>query len=149
MNIDSDMTRKLWGTKIDFMEPIKSLGKSAQYLAYKLPRNLTRYERKIGSQAGPGISGYFGDLKRKGIHSNLSVLQVISDGKCLTWLLSPEKLLKVCSGTSLVVHWLGICLPMQGTWVWSLIWEDSTCWGAAEPMCHNYWAYVQKLLKPL
>ena len=84
------------------------------HLVYRFPRNLTRCVRKIGSQAGPGISGYFGDLKKKGIHSNLSILQVISDGKCLTWLLSLERLLKVCSGTSLVVHWLGICLPMQG-----------------------------------
>ena len=29
--------------------------------------------------------------------------------------------------TVLVVQWLGICLPMQGTWVRSLAWEDSTC----------------------
>ena len=28
--------------------------------------------------------------------------------------------------TSLVVQWLRICLP-QGTWVWSLVQEDSTC----------------------
>ena len=32
--------------------------------------------------------------------------------------------------TLLVVQWLGICLPMQGTWVRSLAWEDSTCPGA-------------------
>ena len=29
--------------------------------------------------------------------------------------------------TSLVVQWLMICLPIQGTWVWSLVWEDTTC----------------------
>ena len=29
--------------------------------------------------------------------------------------------------TSLVVQWVGIHLPMQGTWVRSLGWEDSTC----------------------
>ena len=28
--------------------------------------------------------------------------------------------------TSLVVHWLRIRLPMQGTWVRALVWEDST-----------------------
>ena len=33
--------------------------------------------------------------------------------------------------TVLVVQWLGICLPMQGTWVRSLAWEDSTCPGAS------------------
>ena len=35
---------------------------------------------------------------------------------------------------------------MQGTWVPSLLQEDSLCCGAAEPMCHNYWACV---LQPL
>ena len=29
--------------------------------------------------------------------------------------------------TSLLVQWLKIRLPMQGTWVWSLVWEDPTC----------------------
>ena len=31
--------------------------------------------------------------------------------------------------TSLVVQWLRIQLPMQGTWVWSLVQEDPTCYG--------------------
>ena len=31
----------------------------------------------------------------------------------------------------LVVHWLRICLPMQGTWVLSLVQEDCTCCRAA------------------
>ena len=35
--------------------------------------------------------------------------------------------------TSLVVQWLGIHLPMQGTWVLSLVREDSTCLRATEP----------------
>ena len=59
-------------------------------------------------------------------------------------------------GTSLVVQWLRICLPMQGTWVWSLVGElrllqgransdfmlelfhDPTCCRATKPMRHNY-----------
>ena len=44
------------------------------------------------------------------------------------------------SGISLVVQWLGICLPIQGTWVQSLVWEYPTCHGAAKPTSHNYWA---------
>ena len=28
-------------------------------------------------------------------------------------------------GASLVAQWLRICLPMQGTRVWALVWEDS------------------------
>ena len=40
--------------------------------------------------------------------------------------------------TSLVAQWLGILLPMQGSQVRSLVWEDSTCRRAAKPMCRNY-----------
>ena len=39
---------------------------------------------------------------------------------------------------SLVVQWLRICLPMQGTRVRALVWEDPTCRGAAGPVSHNY-----------
>ena len=27
---------------------------------------------------------------------------------------------------------------MQGIWVWFLVWEDSPCYGATEPVCGNY-----------
>ena len=40
--------------------------------------------------------------------------------------------------TSLVVHWLRILLPMQGTQVRALVQEDPTCRGATNPVCHNY-----------
>ena len=43
-------------------------------------------------------------------------------------------------GASLVAPWWRICLPMQETQVWSLIWEDSTCCRATKPVPHNYWA---------
>ena len=51
-------------------------------------------------------------------------------------------------GASLVVHWLRICLPMQGTQVWSLVQEDPTCCRATKLLSHNYWAHVPHLLKP-
>ena len=41
---------------------------------------------------------------------------------------------------SLVAQWLRIRVPMQGTWVWSLVREDPTCHGATKPVSHNYWA---------
>ena len=41
-------------------------------------------------------------------------------------------------GTSLVVQWLRIPLPMQGTRVRVLVWEDPACLGVTKPMCHNY-----------
>ena len=63
-------------------------------------------------------------------------------------------------GASLVVQWLRICLPVQGTWVQVLAQEYPTCRRATKPVCHNYWAcalepashnywaHVPQLLKP-
>ena len=50
-----------------------------------------------------------------------------------------EKLIK-CQRVwaSLVAQWLRICLPMQGTRVRALAWEDPTCRGATGPVSHNY-----------
>ena len=45
------------------------------------------------------------------------------------------------AGTSLVVQWLRICLPVQGTWVRSLVRGDSICCGATNP--------IQQLLEPV
>ena len=64
------------------------------------------------------------------------------------------------AGTSLVVQWLRVRLPRQGTWVRALVQEDPTCCGATKPMyhnycacalepeSHNYWAHVLQLLSP-
>ena len=38
----------------------------------------------------------------------------------------------------MVVQWIRILLPMQGTWVQSLVREDPTCHRAANPMKHNF-----------
>ena len=81
----------------------------------------------------------------------------------LTWYRAQPHMLKnlQIGGTCLVAQWLRICLPMQGTWVRALVWEDPTCRGAAkpvrhnyracalEPASHNYWACVPQLLKPM
>ena len=45
---------------------------------------------------------------------------------------------------SLVAQWERICLPMQETWVPSLIWEDFTRRAATEPVSHDYWAHAQE-----
>ena len=39
---------------------------------------------------------------------------------------------------SLVAQWLRIRLPMQGTRVRALVWEDPTCRRATKPMHHDY-----------
>ena len=41
-------------------------------------------------------------------------------------------------GTSLVAQGLRICLPMQGTRVRALVWEDPTCHEATGPVSHSY-----------
>ena len=50
------------------------------------------------------------------------------------------KFLKTLCRTSLLVQWLRICLPMQGTQIQSLIRQDPTCCGATKLVHHNYWA---------
>ena len=40
-------------------------------------------------------------------------------------------------GASLVAQWLRICLPMQGTRVRALVWEDPTYRRATGPVSHN------------
>ena len=61
-------------------------------------------------------------------------------------------------GTSLGAQWMGVQLPVQGTQVWFLVWEDATCRGATKPVHHNYWActpesgscnYWARVLQPL
>ena len=52
--------------------------------------------------------------------------------------ISLHGVLKRVIRASLVVQWLRIRLPMQGTQVRALVREDPTCHGATKPMCHNY-----------
>ena len=55
---------------------------------------------------------------------------------------------KSSSWASLVAQWLGIRLPMQGTRVRALVWEDPTCRGATRAMSHNYWACASGACAP-
>ena len=56
-----------------------------------------------------------------------------------TWTDSPTKLFSFKqSWASLVAQWLRVCLPVQGTRVRALVWEDPTCRGADGPVSHNY-----------
>ena len=53
----------------------------------------------------------------------------------LNWV---ERSKKKALWASLVAQWLRICLPVQGTRVQALVWEDPTCHGATRPVSHNY-----------
>ena len=59
-----------------------------------------------------------------------------------------KDIVKNTIGASLVAQWLRVCLPMQGTWVRALVWEDPTCHGATAPVSHNYWACASGALAP-
>ena len=54
------------------------------------------------------------------------------------WQFLKQFIIELLSGTSLMVQWLRIHLPMQGTQVRSLVWEDPTTRRAIKPSCHNY-----------
>ena len=48
--------------------------------------------------------------------------------------------LRYMARTSPVVQWLRICLPTEGMWVQSLVWElrSHMPWGATKPTRGNY-----------
>ena len=66
------------------------------------------------------------------------ILNHCSTREVLYNLLSFLHLKVLAWGASLVAQWLRICLPMQGTRVRALVWEDPTCHGATRPVSHNY-----------
>ena len=61
---------------------------------------------------------------------------------CYTSLLKLNSVLseRLSPGTSLDVQWLRIHLPMQGTQVWSLVWEDPTSHRATKPVHPDHWS---------
>ena len=64
------------------------------------------------------------------------------------WLARLNYVKNKISRASLVAQWLRIHLPMQGTRVWALVWEDPTCRGATRPVSHNYWACASGACAP-
>ena len=108
--------------------------------------------RDLGSI--PGLGRYSGEgkgypLQYSGMENTMDCI-VHGVAKSQTWLSDFHiMLLKMIFQTSLVVQWLRILLPVQGLFIWSLVWEDPTCWGAAKPVCYNCWACVPQLLKAM
>lgn len=89
--IDSNMTRKLWGIKVDFMEPIKPFVKISQScLQGSWQPCLVSKEGHL--LATLGTLGYSADLKKRKMHPNP---QAKFDGKSFAWLPSLERLLRV------------------------------------------------------
>ena len=58
-----------------------------------------------------------------------------------TWEVHPKtRALKNVSRAFLVVQWLRVYQPMQGTRVWVLVQEDAICHKAAKPRHRNHWS---------
>ena len=66
------------------------------------------------------------------------VLKIAFEVRQITFFLIFQMPNEKHQGASLVAQWLRIHLPMQGTRVRSLVWEDLTCRGATKPTRHNY-----------
>ena len=74
--------------------------------------------------------------------------EINGEKKWKDWWLKPVAFQNSKGRASLVAQWLRICLPMQGTRVRALVWEDPTRHGATRPMSHNYWACASGACAP-
>ena len=102
---------KIWGYKMAEREGWKNMPKETWHFCYCFRKN------KLHTKTTLEIEDYF--LKTKG--STQEVLSVLTDKIYIN---------NMALRISLVAQWMRICLPLQGTWVWSLVWEDPTCLGA-------------------
>ena len=79
----------------------------------------------------------------------LPISQALGQQQWTTKQSLPPSLHKIhIPGASLVAQWLRVCLPIQGTRVRALVWEDPTCHRATRPVSHNYWACASGACAP-
>ena len=96
------------------------------------------------------------EINKNIIYNNIKIYEILkykfdkNHARPVYWKLQnvAERHLKELNGASLVVQWLRICLPMQGTRVQTLVWEDPTCCRATRPVSHNYWACMSGACAP-
>ena len=81
-------------------------------------------------------------------HSNSELRK--SERRYSTWVPKRKQssLKNVFPGASLVAQWGALHLPVQGTWVHSLIQKDPSCLGATKSVCHNCWACTPRACSP-
>lgn len=70
--VDSDMMRQLSEAKTDFMKPYSKAPWKTDLVSCLQDSHQAYKMNKDGPfLTGPGTSGYFGNLKKKGLHSDL------------------------------------------------------------------------------
>ena len=105
-----------------------------------------REKQKITYKGNPiRLSADFSAETLQAIREWQDIVKVMKEKNLQPRLLYPARIpfrfdgeIRSFSGVSLVAQWLRICLPMQGTRVRALVWEDHTCYGATRPVSHNY-----------
>ena len=118
MNLEDIMLNAMSDTKGQILY-------GSTYMIGKFIQRESRIEVARGQEEGNGEFLFNGC--RGSIWDDENVLKIDSVDGCKTiW------------RASLVAQWLRICLPMQGTRVRALVWEDPTCRGATGPMSHNF-----------
>ena len=109
-------------------------------------------------EQAPGVGDGQGSLaccspwghEESDITEQLNWTEAFSQKHMIPVLPSPNISLKFMVKTSLVVQWWGVSLPMQVTWVQSLVQEDSTCLRATKtmPLHLSYWAHLPGTCTP-
>ena len=95
------------------------------------------------------ISGYQGKVQKEFSHRAVQdILAARESEKVNIWHIQ-FWIKESDSETSLVVQQIRIHLPMQGTRVRSLVWEDPTRRRATKPVHYSCWVHMLRLLKPV
>ena len=124
--------------------PYLKLGHQTDFLALSANSQPTECRQLVGFNNGYFLGEEEGDLLLSKYHGSISIgcktrrgEQGVrkSYGKC--WM-KRVWLSETWMGASRVAQWLRIRLPMQGTRVRALVWEDPTCRRATGPVSHNY-----------
>ena len=88
----------------------------------------TRWEGTLHGEHHSGITSFKHEFQILTRHSDILPMQKETDSPCLTELSASR-------GNS---HRF-LVVPVKGTWVWSLVQEDCTCFGATRKVQNNWW----------